>query len=63
MTAFRQGPTPWFRVDDGTRMMARGIDRESVDNALRWAHESEKRPAGRDEATDFVRHAIQRCYS
>jgi hypothetical protein len=63
MTAFRQGPTPWFRVDDGSRMMARGIDRESVDNAMRWAQESERQQPRRDEAGEFVRDAIQRCYS
>lgn len=63
MTAFRQGPTPWYRLDDeGNRWMARGVDREAMETAMRWAGAEPKPQPRRDEQTDFVRDAIQRAY-
>lgn len=65
MTAFRQGPTPWYRMEESPRMLARGVERDSeMEHAMRWAQaESEKAAAAHESnGTDFVRDAIQRYY-
>lgn len=68
MTAFRQGPTPWFRVSEPSRespaWMARGVERDAEPHAWQWAADGVSQPQQqpRDPQAEFVRDAIQRSY-
>jgi hypothetical protein len=68
MTGFAQGQNPWFQFSDPPGWLARAVDSEALDSAIRWTAASASipsRPAPssrEDSGADFVRQAIQRSY-